>query len=281
VSRFREAGVSFGHGTDNAWDEAVYLVLTALHLPADELDPYLEARLLPGEIERVLALIERRAEHVPAAYLTHEAWLGDMSFYVDERVIVPRSFIAELLFENLAPWVEDALAVTSVLDLCTGSGCLAIIAARQFPQALIDAVDVSPDALAVARINVERHAATRVTMIESDLFAALSQRRYQLIVCNPPYVPNASMDVLPDEYRAEPDLALRGGADGLDIVRRIVAAAPLHLDAQGLLVIEVGNERAAFEDAFPELACTWLATEGSEDAVVLIEARDLPRLGQQ
>jgi ribosomal protein L3 glutamine methyltransferase len=280
VSRFNQARLFFGHGSVDAWNEAVYLILHTLHLPLDRLDPFLDARLTKSERDAVLAIIDRRVdERVPAAYLTGEAWLGDYRFVVDERVIVPRSFIAELLFEQLTPWIADADAVTAVLDLCTGSGCLAIIAADVFPSASVDAVDVSADALAVARINVEGYALDdRVRLIESDLFNDVPVRRYDLIVTNPPYVNDASMDRLPDEYRHEPRMALAGGRDGLDLVRRILAEAANRLTDDGLLVVEVGNERAHVEAAFPDLPCTWLSTSAGDDAVFAIQAADLKSL---
>lgn len=277
VSRFREADLCFGHGSGDAWDEAAYLILHGLHLPLDRLEPFLDARLPRVERTAVLALLARRVdERIPAAYLTGEAWLGDYRFTVDPRVIVPRSFIAELLFDGLAPWVADPEAVHSVLDLCTGSGCLAIIAADVFPRAAVDAVDLSADALEVARVNVEAYGLdARVRLVASDLFDRLPARRYDLIVSNPPYVNDASMSTLPDEYRKEPRLALAGGPDGLDLVRRILAAAPERLAPNGLLVIEVGHERRHVEAAFPDLPCTWLSTSGGDDAVFAVQAADL------
>jgi ribosomal protein L3 glutamine methyltransferase len=277
VSRFNQARLFFGHGSGDAWNEAVYLILHTLHLPLDRLDPFLDARVMKSERDAVLAIIDRRAdERVPAAYLTGEAWLGDYRFVVDERVIVPRSFIAELLFEQLTPWIADPDAVAAVLDLCTGSGCLAIIAADVFPSASVDAVDVSADALTVARINVEGYALDdRVSLIESDLFNDVPVRRYDLIVTNPPYVNDASMDRLPDEYRHEPRTALAGGRDGLDLVRRILAEAANRLTDDGLLVVEVGNERPHVEAAFPDLPCTWLSTSAGDDAVFAVQAADL------
>ena len=277
VGRFRAAGLAFGHGSADAWDEAVYLVLHRLHLPLDRLDPFLDARLTVAERDDLLALIGRRVdERVPAAYLTGEAWLGDYRFVVDPRVIVPRSFIAELLFERLEPWIADADAVLSVLDLCTGSGCLAIVAADAFPRAAIDAVDLSSDALDVARLNVAAYALDeRVRLHESDLFDALPERRYDLIVSNPPYVNDASMATLPAEFRNEPRIALAGGSDGLDLVRRILAAAPQRLADDGLLVVEVGHERVHVEAAFPDLPCTWLSTSGGDDMVFAVAAADL------
>ena len=277
VGRFNEAGLSFGHGSADAWNEAVYLVLSHLHLPLDRLDPFLDARLTPAERDGLLALVARRVdERVPAAYLTGEAWLGDYRFTVDPRVIVPRSFIAELLFERLAPWIEDPDGVSSVLDLCTGSGCLAIIAADAFDAAHVDAVDLSRDALDVARVNVDHYVlGERVRLVESDLFDALPPRRYDLIVSNPPYVTDASMDELPGEYRREPRMALAGGVDGLDLVRRILDQASDRLKPNGLLVVEVGHERRHVEAAFPDLPCTWLSTSGGDDAVFAVQASDL------
>ena len=277
VSRFNEAGLFFGHGNVDAWDEGAYLVLHGLHLPLDRLDPFLDARVTTTERDAVLAIIAERIERrVPAAYLTGEAWLGSYRFVVDERVIVPRSFIAELLFEGLSPWVADPGAVSAVLDLCTGSACLAIIAADVFAGAHVDAVDLSPDALAVARINVDAYAlANRVALIESDLFDALPAHRYDLIVSNPPYVNDASMNALPAEYQREPRMSLAGGVDGLDLVRRILAGAGSRLTDHGLLVVEVGHERRHVEAAFPELDCTWLSTSGGDDAVFAVEAAAL------
>lgn len=277
VSRFAEAGLHFGHGSHQAYDEAAYLLLHALHLPLDRLEPFLDARVTASEAAKVAALLDRRVlERVPAAYLTNEAWLGDLRFYVDERVIVPRSFIAELLRDQLDPWVADPGMVQSVLDLCTGSGCLAIGAALAFPQASINAVDLSKDALEVARRNVEDYALPdRVHLVRSDLFARLGGRRYDVIVSNPPYVDAPSMRALPQEYRHEPRLALAGGRDGLDVVRRIIAAAADHLTAEGVLVVEIGHNRAALEAAYPRLPFTWLDTSAGDEHVFLLRQADL------
>lgn len=277
VSRLNAAQVALGHGSDNAWDETVYLVLHALHLPLDTLEPFLDARVLDEERNRVLELIDRRVtERVPAAYLTNEAWLRGHRFYVDARVIVPRSPIAELLDEGLSPWVQDAQAVDSVLDMCTGSGCLAILSALAFPYAQVDAVDVSPDALEVARRNVDDYGlADRLALHQSDLFDSLPERQYDVIVCNPPYVNSGSMDVLPQEYRHEPQLALAGGADGMDLVRRILQAAPRYLSENGVLVLEIGHERDFFEAAFPELSPVWLDTEQASDQLLLLTREQL------
>ncbi|APX75106.1 50S ribosomal protein L3 glutamine methyltransferase [Achromobacter insolitus] len=277
VSRLNGAQVALGHGSDNAWDEAVYLTLHALHLPLDTLEPFLDARVLSEERNRVLELIDRRVtEHLPAAYLTNEAWLRGHRFYVDQRVIVPRSPIAELLDEGLAPWVQDALAVENVLDMCTGSGCLAILSALAFPYAHVDAVDVSPDALEVARRNVDDYGlADRLDLHESNLFDSVPPCQYDVIICNPPYVNSGSMDALPQEYRHEPQLALAGGDDGMDLVRRILEAAPRFLRPEGVLVLEIGHERDFFEAAFPQLSPVWLDTEQASDQLLLLTREQL------
>jgi ribosomal protein L3 glutamine methyltransferase len=278
VSRFNQADLAFGHGSANAYDEAAYLILHTLHLPLDTLDPFLDARLLDEEIDAVLKVVERRAtQHVPAAYITQEAWMHGLRFYVDERVIVPRSFIGELLEDGLQPYVADPDEVSAVLELCTGSGCLAILAARAFPNADIDAVDISADALEVAHVNIADYALDdRIALFEGDLFAPLPERRYDVIIANPPYVNQASMDALPAEYRHEPELALAGGEDGMDVVRRIVKEARNWLTDDGLLVIEIGNERANVEAAFGGLDLVWLTTSAGDDTVFLIQASDLP-----
>lgn len=279
VSRFNEAGLHFGHGTRNAYDEAAYLLLHALHLPQDRLDPFLDAALTESERETVFALLERRIrERIPSAYLTHEAWLGDFPFYVDERVIVPRSHLAELLTEApLAPWIGDPEAIGAALDLCTGSGCLAILLAHAFPNARIDAVDLSPDALEVAARNVADYAlGDRIELIRADLFAGLSGRRYDLIIANPPYVTGESMRSLPPEYGHEPSLALASGEDGLDAVRAILARARAHLKPGGILAVEVGGNRAIVEKAFPRLGFTWLESDSGEGMVFLLQREELP-----
>ena len=277
VSRFNEAKLFFGHGSDNAFDEAAYLILHTLHLPLDRLEPFLDASLTHVEAESVKAVIERRVTaRVPAAYLTGEAWLTGHRFRVDERVIVPRSFIAELLADQLAPWVEDADTVSSVLDLCTGSGCLAILAAEAFGQAQVDAVDLSADALAVAALNVADYGlGERIRLVESDLFAALEGRTYDVIISNPPYVNAESVAALPPEYQAEPALALGSGSDGLDATRRILAAAPAHLNPGGVLVVEIGHNRDVLEAAYPALPFTWLDTAGGDQFVFMLRREDL------
>ncbi|WP_313951861.1 50S ribosomal protein L3 N(5)-glutamine methyltransferase [Accumulibacter sp.] len=278
VSRFNEAKLFFGHGADNAWDEAVYLLLHSLHLPLDRLEPFLDARLSSDERATVLRIVERRIkERLPAAYLTNEAWLAEYRFYVDQRVIVPRSFIAELLREQLVPWVEDPEEVGSVLDLCTGSGCLAIFAAHAFPQADVDAVDISPDALAVAARNVADYdLESRIRLLESDLFSGIQDQCYELIVSNPPYVNAASMARLPAEYQREPVLALASGEDGLDLTRAILAAARQHLKPHGLLVVEIGHNRDDLEAAFPETPFIWLDTAAGDQYVFLLHREELP-----
>ncbi|TLD43929.1 MAG: 50S ribosomal protein L3 glutamine methyltransferase [Accumulibacter sp.] len=278
VSRFNEAKLFFGHGSDNAWDEAAYLLLHHLHLPLDRLEPFLDARLTSEERVGALRLIDRRvSERLPAAYLSNEAWLGEHRFYVDERVIVPRSFIAELLHEQLAPWIDEPDAIGSVLDLCTGSGCLAILAAHAFAAASVDAVDLSDDALAVARRNVAEHElGDRVRLLQGDLFASLGGRRYDLIIANPPYVSAASMASLPAEYRHEPELALASGDDGLDLTRAILGGARRHLEPHGLLVVEIGHNRETLEAAFPDTPFTWLDTSAGDQYVFLLHRDELP-----
>lgn len=277
VTRFNTAQLYFGHGSDNAFDEAAYLLLHTLKLPLDQLDPFLDARLTTDEIQTLLGLIERRAnDRVPVAYLTNEALLSDYRFYVDERVIVPRSFIAELIPVQFQPWVPDPDAVHKVLELCTGSGCLAIMLADAFPNAQIDAVDLSVDALEVAKKNVaEYELQDRVTLYQSDLYEKLPAKKYDLIVTNPPYVNSVSMLKLPPEYLAEPQLALAGGDDGMDLVRRIVAGAKERLTPSGVLVVEIGNEFAHAEAAFAELELTWLSTSAGDESVFLLTADQL------
>jgi ribosomal protein L3 glutamine methyltransferase len=277
VSRFNAAGLFFGHGSTNALDEAAYLILHTLKLPLDKLDPFLDAQLLQHEVDTVLNVIDRRAEQrVPAAYITNEGWLGGYRFYVDERVIVPRSFIAELIPDQFAPWVNDADSVTTILELCTGSGCLPIMLADAFPNAQIDAVDISPDALAVAQRNVDEYELQhRITLIRSDLYEKVPENKYDLIISNPPYVNAASMGKLPQEYLREPQIALAGGEDGMDLVRRIVAGAGTRLTTNGLLMVEIGNERAHADAAFPELDLTWLTTSAGDGMVFLITADQL------
>jgi ribosomal protein L3 glutamine methyltransferase len=279
VSRFTEAKLVFGHGTHNAYDEAAYLILHALHLPLDRLEPFLDARLTSAERGELAALFARRIdERIPAAYLTGEAWLGEFRFHVDPRVLIPRSYIAELVPGGLAPYVGDAAAVRSALDLCTGSGCLAILMAHAYPAADIDAVDLSADALTVALRNVLDYGlAGRVNLLRSDLFANLRGKSYDLIISNPPYVTANAMAALPAEYRHEPSVALAGGVDGLDALRNILDDAPRYLNPRGTLIVEVGSGREAVEATFPRLPFVWLATPSADDAVFLLKREDLAR----
>jgi ribosomal protein L3 glutamine methyltransferase len=270
-ARLTQAGVSFGHGTDNAFDEAVWLALWKLRLPLDDLDSVAARELTPQQAAAIDALVgERIATRKPAAYLTGEAWLQGVPFTVDERAIVPRSLIAELIADGmLDAWLTDRTRL--VLDLCTGNGSLAVLAAMAWPEVQVDAADLSPDALAVARINVERHGLQdRIALHQGDGLAAVAGRRYDLILCNPPYVNTDSMAALPAEYRAEPEIALAGGADGMDFIRPLVQRAREFLSAGGVLVIEVGHEAAHFEAAFPTLEFAWLPTHGGDDQVVLV-----------
>jgi len=277
VSRFNEAGLSFGHGSSNAHDEAAYLILHTLHLPLDRLEPFADAHLTESERAEVLNIIHRRVEHrIPAAYLTRQAILGEFSFYVDERVIVPRSFIAELLFEQLRPWIAEPENILSVLDLCTGSGCLAIIAAHAFPGSIVDAVDVSPAALAVAERNIADYGLQdRINLVESDLFAKLGDRRYDLIISNPPYVDAQSVQALPPEYLHEPELALGSGRDGLDATRTIIAQAAQYLTDDGVLVVEIGHNRDKLEAAYPGVPFTWLEVSAGDQYVFMLHRNDL------
>jgi ribosomal protein L3 glutamine methyltransferase len=280
VSRFHEAQLFFGHGCDNAHDEAMWLVLHALHLPPDRPDaiaPYLDARLTRHERLAVLELLQQRiARRLPAAYLTHEAWQAGLRFYVDERVLIPRSYFADLLVEGFAPWVEDPYAIESALDLCTGSGCLAILMAHAFPDAKIDAADLSKDALEVARRNIADYdLAQRIRPVQGDLFEKLGKRKYDLIISNPPYVTAQAMRDLPPEYRHEPENALAAGDDGLDIVRRILAGAKAHLKPNGLLAVEVGHNRDIMEAAFPQLPLVWLDTDSGDGKIFLLRREDL------
>jgi ribosomal protein L3 glutamine methyltransferase len=280
VSRFRAAGLAFGHGATSAVDEAAFLILEALHLPVDDFNPWADARLLPEERERIVALIDARVEtRKPAAYLLRRTYIKGVPFYCDERVIVPRSYLGELITDGViagpeSGLIEDPAAVERVLDLCTGSGCLAVLAARAFPNAAIDAVDLSADALDVARINIDASGLEeRITLHQGDLFQPLGASRYDLIVANPPYVSAAEMALLPPEYRHEPEMALAGGGDGLDIVRRILWEAPAHMAAEGGLLCEFGAGRDILESDFPMAEFLWLDTAESEAEVFWL-ARD-------
>ncbi|MFL6694701.1 MAG: 50S ribosomal protein L3 N(5)-glutamine methyltransferase [Ramlibacter sp.] len=270
AARLTEAGVAFGHGTTTAFDEAAWLVLWKLGVPLDDLDGHAQDPVDAPQQRDVQALVEQRiATRKPAAYLTGEAWLQGVAFHVDERVIVPRSFIAELLADGaIDPWLSDR--TQRVLDLCTGNGSLAVLAAMAYPEVQVDAADISRDALEVARINVERHSLQgRIHLFASDGLQAVAGP-YDLILCNPPYVNSASMAALPAEYRAEPAIALAGGDDGMDFIRTLLAQAPAHMTDDAVLVLEIGNEREHFERAFPRLEAVWLDTSAGDDQVLLL-----------
>lgn len=275
AARLEAGGVSFGHGTTNAFDEAAWLVLWRLGLPLDELEA-VAAQLLDAQQEQAVdALVEERIRsRKPAAYLTREAWLQGVPFYVDERTIVPRSLIAEALADgSIDAWLSDR--TERVLDLCTGNGSLAVLAAMAWPEVRVDASDLSADALAVARINVEKHGlAERISLHQGDGLQGLDGP-YDLVLCNPPYVNSASMAALPAEYRAEPALALAGGDDGMDFIRGLLRDAPSRLTAEGVLVLEIGHEREHFERAFPQLEVVWLPTSAGDDQVLLLTRETL------
>ena len=278
VTRMNEAGVFFGHGQLDAIDEALFLVLRSLHLPIERADLFVDAFLTHAEINSLIQAIDQRVrKRTPAAYILREAWLQGYRFYIDERAIIPRSFLAELLKDGLPPWVQQPEAVADVLDMCTGSGCLAIMAADVFEKAHVDAVDISPDALAVAKRNIaDYQLGKRVTAVQSDLYGDLPSKRYDVILCNPPYVTDESMAALPREYQQEPRLALAGGADGMAIVRRLVRGARGYLKRGGLLFVEVGGGRAAAEQALKDVPLTWLTTSDGDDTVFMARQEELP-----
>ena len=275
AERLADSGVAFGHGTANAFDEAAWLVLWQLGLPLDDLDSVADMAVSPEQGDSIDELVgERIATRKPAAYLTREAWLQGVPFYVDERAIVPRSFIAELLASgDIDPWLREE--TKNVLDLCTGNGSLAVLAAMAYPDITVDAADISPDALAVARINIDKHGLQeRVRLVECDGLEAVAGP-YDLILCNPPYVNAQSMAALPDEYKAEPALALAGGDDGMDFIRNLIRDAPGRMTEHAVLVLEIGNERENFEQAFPKLEVVWLETSAGEDQVLLVTRESL------
>ncbi|WP_258157781.1 50S ribosomal protein L3 N(5)-glutamine methyltransferase [Rhizobium sp. TH2] len=282
ISRFQAAKLSFGHGTTTATDDAAFLVLDSLDLPIDTLDPFLDARLTTAERRLLTERIDARVTtRKPSAYLTGRSYIQGIRFYVDERVIVPRSFIGEILFseyggEEESLYLPDRFGVESVVDICTGSGCLAVIAAGLFPNAEVDAVDLSPDALEVARINVTDHEfSERLTLYQGNLFAPLKGKTYDLIITNPPYVDHDEMAVLPEEYRREPAIALDGGPDGLDLVRSILSQAPKHLNPGGGMICEIGTGREILEEEYPDLDFFWLDTAESQGEVFWITAEAL------
>jgi len=276
--RLHEAGLVFGHGTDNALDEAAWLLGATVGLSPADLESHMEQKLSASQQAAARRIIEARiVTRMPAAYLLHEAWFAGLRFYVDERVIVPRSLIGEFVLDEFQPWVERAL-VRRVLDLCTGSGCIAVAVAKTFPEAQVDAVDISRDALDVARINVATHGLEHsVRLVQSDLFFALAGERYDLIVSNPPYVGADELAGLPAEYRHEPELALASGTDGLDAVTRILTQAPDHLTPGGILVAEVGNSRDALEARFPQVPFVWITASSGDESVFLLDATELKR----
>lgn len=277
MSEMERNAISLGHGTADFWEEATFLVMRTLKLPFDRLETFWAAHLTPEELEEVLCNIDLRVHmKKPVPYLIKEGWLSDHCFYVDERVLIPRSFIAELLEEDLAPWVENPEEVTSVLDMCTGSGCLAILAAETFPNAAVTGADISPDALDVAKINRTRFGLDDdLELVKTDLFTNLKGRTFDLIISNPPYVTEDAMGNLPEEYRHEPALALGAGADGMDIMRRLMPVLADHLNEGGMAVIEIGDGREAFEALWPTLPVTWLTTSGGDDMVFLVKREDL------
>lgn len=272
ITEMENAEISYGHGSPDSWEEASFLICRGLKLPFDHFDMFLDAALTHNELSRLVHLIDRRVhEKVPTAYLLREAWLTEHRFYIDERALIPRSYIAELLEEDLAPWVEDPYEVGSVLDLCTGSGCLAILAQGTFPNAEVTGSDLSPDALEVAKINRRDYGMEEtLELVQGDLFENLQGRTFDIIISNPPYVTQASMDTLPSEYRHEPAMALGAGDDGMDVVRRILPEAAAHLNDGGMIIVEVGDGAEAVEATFHGLEIIWLATSGGDDQVFLV-----------
>ncbi|MDP3608532.1 MAG: 50S ribosomal protein L3 N(5)-glutamine methyltransferase [Methylophilus sp.] len=277
VSQFEQSDIFFGHGTDNSYDEAVWLIMSALHLPHDTLDNFLDATLTESERKHLHHLVEQRiTKRVPTAYLVREAWVRGFKFYVDERVIVPRSFIAELLEDGFQPWIEFPEMVESAADICTGSGCLGVLLANAFPNAQIDVVDISPDAIAVANINIANYGLqAQIEAIQSDMFTALAGKTYDLIISNPPYVDAPSMAELPTEYRNEPQLALGSGAAGLDHTHTLLHEAANYLNDDGILVVEIGHNREALLDAYPDLPFTWLEVASGNQFVFLLTKAQL------
>lgn len=278
VSQFEASDIFYGHGTDNSYDEAVWLIMSGLHLPTETLDNFLDAVITKQERKHLAHLIDQRVtKRTPTAYLVREAWLHDFKFYVDERVIVPRSFIAELLLDgSLSPWIEFPEMIQSAADICTGSGCLGVLLAHAFPNAIVDIVDISPDAIAVSNINIANYGLEeQVTAIQSDMFTALDGKTYDIIISNPPYVDAPSMARLPSEYRNEPQLALGSGTAGLDHTHTLLREAPNYLNDDGVLMVEIGHNRDALYEAYPNVPFTWLDTSGGDQFVFIISKQDL------
>jgi ribosomal protein L3 glutamine methyltransferase len=277
VSQFEASDIFYGHGTDNAYDEAVWLIMSAVHLPMDTLNNFLDARLTTAERVKLTDLIEQRiTQHTPTAYLVKEAWLQGLKFYVDERVLIPRSFIAELLAQELSPWIEFPEMVESAADICTGSGCLGVLLASTFPNAAIDVIDISQDAIDVANINIANYGLeNQITAIQSDMFTALKGKTYDLIISNPPYVDAPSMAALPAEYQNEPQLALGSGVAGLDHTHTILREAGKHLNDDGILIVEIGHNREALEAAYPNIVFNWLEVSSGNAFVFLLTKSQL------
>ncbi len=275
VSQFNEANLYYGHGTETAWDEAIALILHTIHLPHDINPMVLDARLTQSERKLLLSVIEKRVrERIPVPYITHEAWFAGLPFYVDERVLIPRSPMAELIENHFQPWAEHS--IENILDLCTGSGCIAIACAKAFPDALVDATDISADAIEVANMNILRHeCADQVQVYKADLFDGLPAKKYDLIISNPPYVDAEDMAALPQEFRHEPTLALAAGNDGLDIVKRILSDAKKYLTPDGLLVVEVGNSEVALTEKFSDIPFMWLEFQRGGGGVFLLTYEQL------
>lgn len=277
VSQFEASDIFYGHGTDNAYDEAVWLIMSALHLPMDTLNNFLDARLAASERIKLASFIDQRiTQHTPTAYLLKEAWLQGLKFYVDERVLIPRSFIAELLNTDLSPWIEFPEMIESAADICTGSGCLGVLLASVFPNAAVDVIDISQDAIDVANINIANYGLeAQVTAIKSDMFSALSGKKYDVIISNPPYVDAPSMAALPAEYQNEPQLALGSGVAGLDHTHTILREAANYLNDDGILIVEIGHNRDALEDAYPNIIFNWLEVSSGTEFVFLLTKSQL------
>jgi len=277
VSQFENSDIFYGHGTDNSYDEAAWLIMSALHLPMETLNNFLDARLTQSERDKLAQFIEQRiTKHTPTAYLLKEAWLQGFKFYVDERVLIPRSFIAELLASDLSPWVEFPEMIESAADICTGSGCLGVLLANSFPNAAIDVIDISQDAIDVCNINIANYGLeNQITAIKSDMFSALAGKKYDIIISNPPYVDAPSMAALPAEYQNEPQLALGSGTAGLDHTHTLLREAASYLNDDGLLIVEIGHNREALEAAYPNTIFNWLETSSGNEFVFLLTKEQL------